>query len=202
MRRLAKNTDPKYFSSPSASTPILGTPHDFGTPSPSESGSFDFFKEEDSRPSRAFWKRKTSNRNLSTSPAGFVRRSVSAQLAVPAPSALPLSVPNGRPPTRLQQSQSNEGLDDDVHEHCMAILRDLDQVVADFSILLSEARQRRSAARPAALPRRGSTDSWSDDEWFDAQDGETVRSRLLTIHGSDEEAREVESEGEEYDSDF
>jgi oxysterol-binding protein-related protein 3/6/7 len=209
VRRLAKDTDPKYLPSTLTSGLGLGALNAAGTPSPSESGSFEFFKEDDARPSRAFWKRKASN-NASTSPAGVFRRSVSAQLAVPSPSAVPplppLPQPNGTVTSQRPHRQSNAGLDDDVHGHCMAILRDLDQVVAEFSVLLSESKQkRRLSARPPALSRRDSTASASDDEFFDANDGETVRSQLLTIHSDDEKLSEtkedVSDEGEESDSD-
>lgn len=191
IRRLTQDTDPKYTLplplSQVNSHGVNGTPKE--TPSPSEIGSFEFFKDEDKtleRPSK-FWKRKTSS--TSVSPAGLFRRSVSAQLAVPSPSSVPtIPMPNGSISIskRRNQSHTKESQEQGVHDHCVAIMCDLDQVVAEFAALLSESRSHRLTRRATNKSRRLSTDSVSSDEFFDAHDGETIKSQLLTLHGSDE----------------
>ena len=83
----------------------------------------------------------------------------------------------------------------------MAILRDLDQVVSQFSQLLSETKQRRL---PLMSPRsrRDSTGSVSSDEFFDAQDSATIHSQLLTItHDSEGEPEEEDVSDSESGSD-
>jgi hypothetical protein len=192
VRRLAQDTDPKYVASSSS----LGISNsNVGTPSPSESGSFEFFKESDGANDKLpFWKRKTSSNNAS--PAGLFRRSVSAQLAVPMPGGFPpssnsLSVPKRQ--TSFRKAIEEEG----VHEHCMAILQDLDLVVGEFSSLVSESKQRRQPLQ-SPLGRRNSGASVSSDEFFDAQDGDANRSQLLQIRNDSEDAddRDSISDGE------
>lgn len=180
VRRLAQDTDAKYHSASGAAVNNIGA---VGSPSPSESGSFDFFKEEDSKSAgerMPFWKRKSSSNNQS--PAGVFRRSVSAQLAVPMPGGFPtLGQATSTVPKRHHPCGSpvKEG---GVHDNCMAILRDLDSIVAEFSALLSETKCRRQPAISSS--RRGSASTASDDEleFYDAHDGATSRSsQLLTI---------------------
>ena len=61
-------------------------------------------------------------------------------------------------------------------------------------ILLADAKQRRSAALGRSESRR-SIDSLSEEEFFDATDGDTVRSQLLTVRrGSDEDGEEREED--------
>ncbi|QDS68384.1 hypothetical protein FKW77_010751 [Venturia effusa] len=182
VRRLAQDTDPKYHPTGSGST--VNNTGGLASPSLSEAGSFEFLRDEDSRPSgerMPFWKRKSSSNNQS--PAGLFRRSVSAQLAVPMPGGYPgLGQATSIAPKR-QHPYSDPIQEDCVHDNCMAILRDLDSIVAEFSALLSDMKGRR---QPAAISssRRGSASTVSDDEleFYDAHDGATTRSsQLLTI---------------------
>ena len=178
-----------------------------GSPSLSEGGTVDYFKEEEVRPSRAFWRRKSSGPNSSTSPAGLFRRSVSAQHPASAQPNLSIPSQNGAAmPGRRPYSRGNDSYDVDIHEHCMAVYHDLGRVVADFAALITESRQRRMLSRSSTLSRRDSTASASDDEWFDAEDVGAGGSQLLKIQGSDDEkyteAREEGSEGEDSDSDY
>ncbi|KAF2706957.1 hypothetical protein K504DRAFT_72190 [Pleomassaria siparia CBS 279.74] len=201
VRRLAQDTDPKYHGAAPAPSPGLPPSlvppgpgmnpganklQDSLSPSPSEADreSADYFPDVDKK---AFWKRKASSSG-NHSPAGLFRRSVSAQMAVGAPSPIPavpplpsngtLAVqrPTGRPSTAFPAQE--EG----VHDHCMALLRDLDGVVEDFSILLSEGRHRRMAFPSSTVSSRRSIDSQeSTDEFFDATDGDAAKSQLFTI---------------------
>jgi hypothetical protein len=187
VRRLAQDTDPKYTSaSPGISA---GRVNDSLSPSPSDYESGDYFPDDKGLDKKAFWKRKASSSGTH-SPSGLFRRSVSAQVGVASPGAaippVPLSVPKRN--DRLSVIPLHE---EGVHDHCMALLRDLDIVVQEFSELIAESRQRRT---PAALPpmssRRSIDSQESADEFFDAQDGDTARSQLLTIRRDSEEDHE------------
>ncbi|KAK5158590.1 hypothetical protein LTR04_005220 [Oleoguttula sp. CCFEE 6159] len=191
VRRLAKDTDPKYLP---PSLPGLGTAGSTGSngaPSPSsEHGSSEYFKDDERVSERMpFWKRKTSN---GASPAGNIfRRSVSAQLSVPAPStALPVPpIPNATATLPRRTIHPIHPSDNDMHEHCMALLRDLDSVVADFSALLSESKQRRMPPLRTTTSRM-SMDSTSSQEFFDAEDGEPNRSQILNIRHDSQDSGE------------
>lgn len=193
VRRLAQDTDPKYSSATGLG--ILSA-HNSLSPTPSESESNDYFPDIRAPEKKGLWKRKASSSGAQ-SPIGMFRRSVSAQVGVASPGAVPqvpslpsnissngsLSVPkrSGRP-----QSTSHE---EGVHDNCMALLRDLDTVVREFSDLLTESKQRRMPAPLSAAPSRRSFDSVeSTDEFFDANDGDGSKSQLLTIRRDSEDA--------------
>ena len=91
-------------------------------------------------------------------------------------------------------------VDSDVHDRCMEILQDLDEVVEDFSSLVHESRDRRHA-HSSQLARRGSyAGSVSSDEFFDAQDAQTIKSQLLSIRRDSQEFDEAD-EVSDVDSD-
>ncbi|KAF1845421.1 oxysterol binding protein-like protein [Cucurbitaria berberidis CBS 394.84] len=187
-RRLAQDTDPKYSSSAAQGTTKF---HDSLSPTPTESEATDYFPDDRAPEKKTFWKRKPSS--SAQSPSGMFRRSVSAQVGVASPGAIPpvpslpanlpsnggLSVPkrNGR------TSISSHSQEESVHDNCMALLRDLDSVVREFSTLVDESKQRRRPAPPAALASRHSFESTAEsvDEFFDANDDNANKSQLLTI---------------------
>ncbi|KAF2749599.1 hypothetical protein M011DRAFT_457035 [Sporormia fimetaria CBS 119925] len=188
VRRLAMDTDPKY-SAPSSGASGLGISkaQDTLSPSPLELDHNDYFQDtEKGQEKKAFWKRKASSSG-GQSPAAAMRRSVSAQVAIGSPSIVPPVPPlpsngNLHVPKRSSRLSSHHAQEEGIHDHCMSILRDLDTVVQDFSTLLSESRHRRTPMPSSAATGRRSTDSReSMDEFFDAQDGETSKSQLLTI---------------------
>ena len=153
------------------------------TPSPVESMSSDYFGDESLRPEkRPFWKRSPSSGGVS--PSGLFRRNVSAQLAVPPPSGTQSlqQLPNGSAKVpRSRKFHTSIPSDHNLSEHCEVILRDLDAVIADFSALLNESKQRRSAV-PLSGASRLSLDSASTQEFFDADDGGIMSpSQILTI---------------------
>lgn len=203
VRRLAMDTDPKYQSAGLGISRV----HDNLSPSPSEETN-DYFQDAESKSEKiAFWKRKASSSG-SHSPSGLFRRSVSAQMAVGSPSTAPAvpPLPNGNlavPKRNGRLSATYQPQEEGIHDHCMSLLRDLDSVVEDFSALLAESRQRRTPVPQSAVSGRRSIDSQeSADEFFDAQDGETIKSQLLTIrrdsdsgHDQDHERDDV-SDGE------
>ena len=185
VRRLAQDCDPKYLPSSSG----LGINTNSNISSPAESGHFDYFAtpEETRAPEKLpFWKRKSSSNNVS--PAAVFRRSVSAQLAVPMAGNMPTqSFPSRTPsqhPYQVRRHEADEGM----HGHCMAIMRDLDQVVGEFSQLISESKQRRMPPM-SPLSRRVSIGSReSDDEFFDAEDTTNHSGMLKIVHDSEFES--------------
>ncbi|KAH8688768.1 putative oxysterol binding protein [Talaromyces proteolyticus] len=185
VRRLAKDTDPKYLST--ASTPVTAvdrrrSPSPQANPADPSSTPDDYLESQHKRPS--FWKRKTSASTMTKRNNG---------LAAPSPSS-EASVAGERKPRSII---SHPDHDDEIHDHLMALLRDLDKVVSEFSGLISESKQRRQA--PVSLvSSRISIDSEASQEFFDAEDGPA--SSFLTIqHDSDVEA-EVENVEEEDDA--
>ncbi|KAJ5537972.1 hypothetical protein N7494_007451 [Penicillium frequentans] len=164
VRRLAKDTDPKYLAT--APLPSPREPRSRGrSPSPHPPGTD---PQGDAR--RPFWKRKTSGNSTSS---GKQPGANPSQLAVPAGSGKPASI-----------TSHADGLDD-MHDNLMAVLRDLDNVVSEFSTLISESKQRRNPPRFSMVPRR-SMESDISQEFFDAPDG-GAPSPLLTIQDSDDE---------------
>lgn len=200
IRRLAQDTDSKHR------TNSLGFPGSSGgSPASVESSSNPFFVDTDEPASErnSFWKRKPSTGSApSNNPNGLFKRKVSAQQltvpgsvpASPAPGAL--NMPKIRPSTA--QSAHTQMPIEDVHQRCLALLKDLDAVVTDFSALLNETKTRR---RPAIQPSasRMSIDSIASEEFFDAEDytedfsGEP--SQLLNIRrSSDQSSQPAEEE--------
>lgn len=185
-RDLAKDTDPKYLPSDVGrrrsehpdSNPRSGASSNSDTPL--EQGLNGYFNDSagDRKP---FWKRKQSSERPTP---GMFKRSVSATLsttslsnAPPTPHKTNLCSQDNQP----LQNHAEEGL----HDRCMSLLRNLDDVVTDFGSLTRRSKQRRAATRPSAMPRH-SVDSTSSDVFFDAEGFSS--SQLLAIHHeSDEE---------------
>jgi hypothetical protein len=189
VRRLAKDTDPKY--APGATE--VGLSHttsnsSSNAPSPaSHESANEYFQEvsdDKMQEKRPFWRRKASTASVARSP-GLIRRTVSGQLAVPAPASAPLTpssgvmnVPKNRKPQHLHQ-------DADVHDRCMALLRDLDDAVAGFAALIAESKSRRIPPLTISTSRM-SLESTRSEEFFDAMDGTHTPSQFLTIRRSSE----------------
>ncbi|RMZ67626.1 oxysterol binding [Pyrenophora seminiperda CCB06] len=219
VRRLAQNTDPKYNASSIPVVPASKVSEGM-SPTPSETESGDYFPDQKAaEKSSGFWKRKAST-SASQSPSGLFRRSVSAQVGAASPGAVPpvpplpanlpangtLAVPKHNARASIA-SQSSHVQEDNIHDNCMALLRDLDAVVSDFSNLISESKQRRAAAAVATTPApasapfspgasRQSFESVAEsvDEFFDAPDGDGNKSQLLCIRrDSKDDEREREN---------
>ncbi|CAG7937394.1 unnamed protein product [Penicillium nalgiovense] len=176
--RLAKDTDPKYLASP-LPTPI-DRPRSRGR-SPSPQRSTHEAAPNEAEAKRPFWKRKASgqsNANSKRAPA-MTTNSGSPQLVVPATDG------KGKPASVTSHIDSV----DEIHDHLMAVLRDLDNAVSEFSTLIAESKERRHPPQPSMVPRR-SMESDMSQEFFDATDGGGDRSPLLTIQDSDDEGPE------------
>lgn len=186
VRRLAQDTDLR--SGPSTGGPA---PNGSAAASPSsiESSSNPFFMETDDHMSEKlpFWKRKPSSGG-SPRPSSLFRRKTSAQqLAVPGTTSVPLSPvpgPTSIPKRRQPASHASQIPADDVHDRCMALLRDLDAVVTDFSALLKESKSRRLPPPVQASTSRLSIDSISSQEFFDAEEDNPQTKHLLNIRRS------------------
>ena len=201
VRTLAKDTDPKYM--PNANGTGLGLTQSRASstaPSPSSYESTNpYFPDVDEQTTekRPFWKRKASSTNTERSPAALFKRSVSAQLAVPAPtsamtpgSVSPLALAAGihkRP--SMASLNKHIAPDADVHERCMAMLQDLDNAVSQFAALIAESKARRLPPL-AKSSSRLSIDSIDDQEFFDAEDGMKSPARLLNISDAENEPDE------------
>lgn len=194
VRRLAKDTDPKYLPvkslSPSNSdgnmdSHVLRPPRSGEQSPPEHSSSAGYFKDAQSRP---FWKRKTSGGRRSS---GVFKRSVSAQSSVPAPRAV--SPCTDRTSSIAPRPYLQAFPEESLHDHCMALLRDLDSVIIDFTKLIAESKRRRMPM-PAPAASRLSVDSQRSQEYFDAEPGEAWQ--LLEIH------QETDDEGVRSDHDL
>lgn len=188
VRRLAKDTDPKYLTSSSASAPRPVLAERRGTsPSPTSStAETNGDESNESRERKSFWKRKPSHPNTQA----LFRKNLNAQLAVPTPAieTTSASAQGGKP---VLENHHHHHHEEGMHDHLMALLRDLDTVVAEFSTLISESKQRRLPSHP--IQPRHSMESDISQEFFDATDGNA--SPLLTIQNdSEEEGEETEVE--------
>ena len=175
VRRLAQGTEP------APCPPIPSSASNSSLEPKQENGQT---KEDEGK--RPFWRHKTSN---ATTTSTGSRRSASAQLIAPAsPKILPKinnsSSKPGHPASRQQEHS--------IHDHCSALLRDLDSVVAEFAALIAESKQRRMPI-PKSTVSRLSIDSVGSQEFFDADDG--ANSQLLMIRrDSDLEEQQIEEE--------
>ncbi|KAK1146665.1 Oxysterol-binding protein 3 [Aspergillus melleus] len=183
IRRLARDTDPKYLSSTSALERPRGRSP---SPPPREPNGGD----SESREKRPFWKRKTSSAAQQGGykrPPTAVAASSSSQLAVPAPGGGgdAASLSGDRKPSSIS---SHPDQIEEIHEHLLTVLRDLDHAVSEFSTLIAEGKQRQQRQHQPSLPiqSRRSFESDVSQEFFDADDGGDA-SPLLTIQDSDDE---------------
>lgn len=166
VRRLSKDTAPR--------TNAAGLGLSAGTTSPDEAEDYMTPPEK-----RSFWRRKSSAPSPNLTP-----RNLPAQLGVPSQPGTPISVNgSGRPASR--KTNHSAGDDNTMHEHCEALLKDLDSVLTDFSTLLTNRKRRRISLlpRPAEV-RRTSMESTSTEEFYDA---EQHHSQVLIISRQSEE---------------
>ena len=191
-RTLARDTDPKYL--PSASTSMTELSHgtfssdlnspDTGTPTTDISASHE---------KRIFWKRKTSGQKVPQT-----RRSTSNTRA--SPSRPPITSindtvgqSNNHGPTRIP--------DESLHSRCLQLMQDLDEIVHSFSNLIAGNKLRRiSTIEQTTSDARLSLDSSRDEEFFDAEVGES-NLFLITRESDDEGSTEIEDSSLTQDGD-
>lgn len=163
VRALAKDTEPTGIEAVSENL-LLSPPTDDAT-----AGSYFPKAETPSSDKRPFWKRKASSTLRSINTTDRRVSNVSASLPVsPLASSANMSPHTG----------------DDVHNRCMAILQDLNSVVASFSALIAESKSRRLPTIHVTQSRASFESTVShQDEFFDAED---AGGQLLNIRRSSE----------------
>ncbi|PGH12254.1 hypothetical protein AJ80_06768 [Polytolypa hystricis UAMH7299] len=176
VRRLAQDTDPKYLSTPIERRGRSRSP---GAKSTRNAVEANGDENGETKERRSFWKLKPKDNNIISSSA--LKRNVSSQ-HLPSPASTDShSIGKGlvESPARVEH----------IHDDLMALLRDLNTVVTEFSTLLTDRKHNRLSVPPSAKPR-ASFESDMSQEFFDAVDGKL--SPLLTIQGdSDDEGKSV-----------
>ncbi|OAA42231.1 Oxysterol-binding protein [Metarhizium rileyi] len=166
-------------------------------PKPSPSGQFlspgSIISNEEGRDSyfpstaekKSFWKRKSSAPTLTTSPL----QQGTPLLGIPAAGAETV--------TRQASKRKSRGVAQEersLHDHCEALLSDLDSVVLEFTALIANSKKRRLSNTPSAGgASRMSIETTSTDEFFDAED---AKPGVVKISGSEDESAETEAEEE------
>jgi hypothetical protein len=186
VRRLCKDTAPgtkkNLYPGLGLSTGQLST----GS-SPIVEDTSDYFRGVPEK--RSFWKRKSS----APSTPQLLGRSISSQLAVPAPTTVTTITANGSLTPSSRKSRNRE--ESSMHDHVSALLNDLDTVLLDFSTLLTKRKRRRVPGPMSAS--RNSMDSTSTGEFYDAEAGDADRSQLLMIDRQSEEDATPSEAGDE-----
>ncbi|KAG9945950.1 hypothetical protein KCU85_g6919, partial [Aureobasidium melanogenum] len=199
LRRLAQDTDVKISPSIAVASPSASSVESTTNP---------FFADADTASATTsserlpFWKRKPST--ASKDAPGFKRKTSGQQLEVPHGSAAASHSTSPVPSYLNKQPHTTSITMQETHERCLALLRDLDNVVNDFSALLAESKARRMSVNPnllAPAASRLSIDSVSSQEFFDAED---APSQLLSIRRSSEATHEdfqdITSNGDDSDT--
>lgn len=145
---------------------------------------------------RPFWKRKASTPSMPQ----MVQRGISSQLAVPAPATVTTITANGSViPSSRKDRHSSDHANPSMHEHCAALLNDLDAVLQDFSTLLANSKRRRMP--PPVSAGRNSMDSASTGEFYDAEAGDGDRSQVILIDRQSEEDTQPSETDDEFVTD-
>ncbi|KAG9242702.1 Oxysterol-binding protein-domain-containing protein [Calycina marina] len=178
VRRLSKDTAPTTRKSPSPGMGLGISSGNLLSPSPNPNvGENGEYSQPFPPPpeKKAFWKRKSS---VPTTPQIF-QRSIQSQLAIPAPTTATTVSGNATAASGARQQRINE--ETGMHEHCNALLKDLDTVLLDFAALLAASRRRRTPIpNSARSTTRNSMDSSSTGEFYDAK-AEIDHSQVLII---------------------
>ncbi len=188
-RSIAQETDPKH-APPATLKPTNSDPGSMASSAsespPEQTQSAGYFNDGERRP---FWKRKPSSER--TMP-GMFRRSFSSQPSTPSGTSntppQPCKMASLAPESATLPSHQEESL----HDHCMALLRDLDSIIADFAVLIEESKRRQSPVQISAVSRH-SMDSQGTQEFFDADGGSA--SQLLAIHQETDDESEPSANG-------
>ena len=183
IRRMAKDTDSKYLS------PVIPFASDRGGRDASpQATSAEFYGGEDtnfleSKDRRPFWKRKQSNHGQN--------KPIPKRVTGPSSNTVDDAHLEERKPTGVA---SHCNYPDDVHENLMAVLRDLDTVVTEFSSLIAESTRRRHPPVSSTVPPRLSIESDLSQEFFDATEGGNPSPLLAIQPDSGDEMEEQEEE--------
>lgn len=183
LRRLTKEV--AQLPKPSASGQFLSP----GSVISNEDGKDGYFPPASEK--KSFWKRKSSASALT--PSALQQTTLSA-MAVPSPGSATTAAEavNRRASKRRSRGVTQE--EKSLHDHCEALLSDLDSVVSEFTALISNSKRRRLPHPPSAGgASRMSIETTSTDEFFDAED---AKSGVVKIDGSEDESAETDAEEE------
>lgn len=186
VRRLANDTKCTYKQS------CVGGQSSGSLAVPEENG------EHNTAEKRPFWKRKTTTSSTlkkgqrGSSLAAQMGPSIATQLLSGAPTATTAAANHHRPSSSSRRSQPIAEEEQGIHEHCEALLKDLDVVLAEFNNLITRSKRRRfPPAHISAAPRR-SMDSASTGEFYDAEAGDDSQLLVMNRHGDEESPSEDE----------
>lgn len=136
---------------------------------------------------RPFWKRKSST---TVPPHGHHHQQSSGSV---------LSVASATPNGSHGRKQSKGEELGNAHGHCAALLSDLDSVLSEFTNVIAKSKRRRTPAPVSAAsnPRRSLESVASNDEFFDAEAGETDNGgqvMMIARRGGEEDSQGSEAE--------
>lgn len=148
---------------------------------------------------KSFWRRKSSAPALT--PSAAIQQSVPSAVAVSSPGSAAANTANGaKSKSSKRRSKAIPQEERSLHDHCEALLSDLDSVVSEFTSLINSSKRRRfPVPMSAGGMSRLSMESTAStvDEFFDAED---ANSRVVKISDSDDEFPDSDAE-EDHDSD-
>ncbi|KAG5985240.1 hypothetical protein E4U55_007865 [Claviceps digitariae] len=143
---------------------------------------------------KSFWKRKSSASVLTQS---ALQQTTLSAMAVPSPGSATVAATavSGGCQASKRRSRGVTQEEKSLHDHCEALLSDLDSVVSEFTSLITNSKMRRLPHSPSAgVNSRISMETTSTDEFFDAED---VKPGVVKIDGSEDESAETDIEEEE-----
>ncbi|QUC23229.1 uncharacterized protein UV8b_07470 [Ustilaginoidea virens] len=139
---------------------------------------------------KSFWKRKSTAPVLTPS---ALQQTTPSAMAVPSPESATTAAACSI--TRRASRRRSRGFaqeEKSLHDHCEALLSDLDSVVSEFTALIANGKRRRLPHQPpAGASSRVSMETTSTDEFFDAED---AKSGVVKIDGSEDEFAETDPE--------
>ncbi|KAK3325179.1 Oxysterol-binding protein-domain-containing protein [Apodospora peruviana] len=161
------------------------------TPTVSEDSDGYFTPQQERRP---FWKRKASSSALSPLTPGAFQNAVSSSLAVPTPNTV-TTVSSANGTKRLSKIPQHHE-ERTAHDHCAALLNDLDSVVVEFSSLLATSKRRRIPPPTSSVSRKSyESTSTANEEFFDAEAGDASQNQLMIIdHHSEDDTPASDAE--------
>ncbi|KAG6011222.1 hypothetical protein E4U43_008469 [Claviceps pusilla] len=178
---LPKPTPSAQLLSPECASAVVG-----------EDGKDSYFPPMPERKS-SFWKRKPS---ASTPTQSALQQTALSAMAVPSPGSVTMAA-TAATGSCLASKRRSRGVTQEeksLHDHCEALLSDLDSVVSEFTSLITKSKSRRILHSPSAgVNSRLSMETTSTDEFFDAED---VKSGVVKINGSEDESAETDAEEE------
>lgn len=141
---------------------------------------------------KSFWKRKSSAPALSPT---SLQPSSASVVAISSPGSASTATSNLSEHSGKRRSRGATREEKSLHDHCEALLSDLDSVVSEFTALIASSKRHRSPHPPSAggASRMSMETTASTDEFFDAEDN---KSGVVKIDGSEDESATTDVEEE------